>query len=260
MTGNRGVVVGELRRIKTTNLSLHYQAEHYLRDLIRNGAYEPGQKLPSEGTFAERLGISRPTLREALHNLEAEGIIVRKHGVGTFVSQAHANRLESGLEVLESIEHIAARIGLQTRMGEAEIDERAPKPAEIAALECDSQETVLSVARIILVDARPVAYLWDVVPTRHLRREDLGERFQGSVLDIFLERGRPELTHSLTRLAAISADATLARQLGVPRKTPLLSLEAKLFARDRTVVDFSISNFVPDFFDFHVIRRVDTKS
>ncbi len=249
-------MVSELRPIRTTNVSLHSQAELYLRDLIENGIYKPGQKLPSEGIFAERLGISRPTLREALHNLEVEGIIVRKHGVGTFVSPAHADRLESGLEVLESIEHIASRMGLRTRMGEAEIEERAPNPNEIAGLECSPHEKVLSVARTILVDSIPVAYLWDVVPTRYLHRDDLGEKFEGSVLDIFLKRGRPMLVFSFTSLAAIAAEGALARQLGVPRKTPLLRLEAKLFTQDHIIVDYSISNFVPDYFYFHVIRRI----
>jgi GntR family transcriptional regulator len=245
-----------LRRIKTTNVSLHDQAQHYLRDLIENGTYEPGQKFPSEGVFAEQLGISRPTLREALHNLQAEGMIVRKHGVGTFVSPAPANRLESGLEVLESIEHIASRRGFKTEMGKVEIEERLPKPDEIAGLECDPKEQVLSVARVILIEKKPVAHLWDVVLTKYLHKDELGEMFRGSVLDIFLKRGRPMLTYSLTGLAAIAVDRSLARQLEIQPKTPLLRLKARLFTQDNIVVDYSISYFVPDYFDFHVIRRI----
>jgi GntR family transcriptional regulator len=245
-----------LRRIKTTNVSLHYQAQLYLSDLIKNGTYEPGQKFPSEGVFAEQLGISRPTLREALHNLQAEGMIVRKHGVGTFVSVSNANRLESGLEVLESIEHIANRRGLITQMGRAEIEERSPKPNEIAGLACASDEQVLSVARTILIDKKPIAHLWDVILTKYLRKEDLGDMFRGSVLDIFLKRGRPSLTYSVTKLAAVAANRTLAQELEVPVKSPLLKLEARLFSQDDLVADYSISYFVPDYFDFHVIRRV----
>lgn len=245
-----------LKRIRTTNVSLHDQAQLYLSDLIKNGTYLPGQKFPSEELFAEQLGISRPTLREALHNLEAEGMIVRKHGVGTFVSISRANRLESGLEVLESIEHIANRRGLKTKMGKAEIDERPPEPAEITGLECDPNERVLSVARTILIDDRPVAHLWDVVLTKYLRREDLGDMFHGSILDIFLKRGRPLLTYSVTKLAAASANRSLSRDLDVPVKTPLLKLEARLFTQDDLVVDYSVSYFVPDYFDFHVIRRI----
>jgi GntR family transcriptional regulator len=245
-----------LRRIKTTNVSLHHQAQLYLSDLIKNGTYGPGQKFPSEGVFAEQLGISRPTLREALHNLQAEGMIVRKHGVGTFVSISHANRLESGLEVLESIEHIANRRGLKTEMGKAEIEERLPKPDEITGLGCDPNEQVLSVARTILIGNKPVAHLWDVILTKYLRKEDLGDMFRGSVLDIFLNRGRPMLIYSVTRLAAVAVNRTLAHELEVPVKTPLLKLEAKLYTQDDIIVDYSISYFVPDYFDFHVIRRI----
>jgi GntR family transcriptional regulator len=249
-------VATAVKRIKTTNVSLHYQAQAYLSDLIKNGTYAPGQKFPSEGAFAEQLGISRPTLREALHNLQAEGMIIRKHGVGTFVSLSRANRLESGLEVLESIEHIANRKGLKTEMGKAAIEERSPKPAEIAGLECDPNEQVLSVVRTILIENKPVAHLWDVVLTKYLRKEDLGGTFRGSVLDIFLKRGRPMLTYSVTRLAAVSVNRELAGELEVPVKTPLMKLEAKLFIQDDIVVDYSISYFVPDYFDFHVIRRI----
>ena len=256
MSSDRGCMATRLKPIKTTNVSLHDQAQLYLRDLIKNGTYEPGQKFPPEGLFAEQLGISRPTLREALHNLQAEGMIVRKHGVGTFVSVSHTNRLESGLEVLESIEHIANRRGLKTKMGKAEIEERSPKAAEITGLECDPNEEVLSVARTILIDNKPVADLWDVVLTKYLHKEELGDMFHGSVLDIFLKRGRPMLTYSVTRLAAVAANRVLARELEVPLKTPLLKLESKLFTQDDIVVDYSISYFVPDYFDFHVIRRI----
>lgn len=246
----------ELRRIKSTNLSLHYQAEQYLRDLIKTGTYQPGDRLPPEGIFAGQLGISRPTLREALHNLEVEGMIVRKHGVGTFVSASRVNRLDSGLEVLESLEHIANRMGLQTRMGEVRIEERTPSADELAALECRPEEKVVSVGRTILVGSKPVASLWDLVPSLYLRVDELDDRFQGSVLDIFIKRGHPKLAYSFTRLASVGADAKLARQLRMPRRTPLLRFEARLYSEDNRVVDYSVSNFVPDYFDFHIIRRI----
>jgi len=246
----------EVRRIKTNNEPLHYRAQFYLRDLIQSGTYQPGQKLPPEGVFAEQLGISRPTLREALYKLEIEGLIIRKHGVGTYISPSYQNRLDGGLEVLESIEHIAHRMGLKTEMGEAKIEERLATPAEIAGLECTLAEQILSVVRIILVDAKPVAQLSDILPLKFMRQRDLGAKFRGSVLDILLKRGQPALTFSFTKLAAVAADNLLARQLKIPRKTPLLKMEAKLFAKDNIIVDYSVSKFVSDFFDFHVIRRI----
>jgi GntR family transcriptional regulator len=247
-----------VRPIKTPNGSLPSQAQRYLRDLIQNGTYQPGQQLPPEAKFADQLGISRPTLREALHFLEMDGFILRKHGVGTFVSPNYQKRFENGLEVLESLDHIAARMGLATEMGKAEIEERPPKIYELAHLERGQTEipSILSVTRTILVETRPVAHLWDIVPTEYLNHGDLSQGFHGSVLDIFLRRGSPVLDYSLTELTAISAGAELAHQLNVPPKSPLMQLKAKLCTPENRVVDFSISYFVPDFFNFHVIRRI----
>jgi GntR family transcriptional regulator len=149
-------------------------------------------------------------------------------------------------------------MGMVTEMGKVEIEERPPKIYELSHLGREQGEiqSILSVTRTILVKIRPVAYLWDIVPTEYLRKQDLGQMFHGSVLDVFLKRGLPVLDYSLTELTAVSADAALARQLSVPPKSPLMQIQAKLCTPENRVVDFSISYFVPDFFNFHVIRRI----
>jgi GntR family transcriptional regulator len=248
-------MIASVRPLKTKS-SLSIQAQQYLRDLIKQGTYQPGNQLPSESELAAQLGISRPTLREALRNLEVEGVIVRKHGVGTFVAPTYGHRLEAGLEVLESLESIALRIGLKTQMGEAVIEERPAQSVEMDGLGLDAPAQILSVARAILVDAQPVAYLWDAVPVEYLRKDDLDETFSGSVLDVLLKRGQLALAHSYTSLAAVVADASLARRLHIQRNAPLLKLEAKLYAQTGQVVDYSISYFVPGYFNFHVVRRI----
>jgi GntR family transcriptional regulator len=249
-------MVSGLRPIKVTNSSLPAQAQQYLRDLINEGTYQPGQKLPSEGEFAEQLGISRPTLREALHNLEMDGVILRRQGVGTFVSPAYNKRIESGLEVLESIERIANRMGLKTKMGAVEIQERTPLPRERAGLGRETLESVLSVTRIILIDTQPVAFLQDTAPMDVLCKEDLGDDFHGSVLDVLIERGQPALSYSFTKLAAVAASNQLASKLNVPPRSPLMQTEAKLYSFEDKIVDYSVSHFVSDYFYFHVIRRI----
>jgi GntR family transcriptional regulator len=251
-----GMTAPILRPIKTAKVSLPYQAKQYLHDLIAGGTYLPGQQLPPEEDFAEQLGISRPTLREALYNLEQEGMIVRKHGVGTFVSSNLGQPLESGLEVLETIESMAGRMGLKTQMGRTVIEERAPTPTELTSLSLHEPAPVLSVARTILVDTQPVAYLWDVVPMEFLSREELDEKFTGSVLEMLLKHGTPQLIYSLTQLSAVASDSVLAHQLRIQRGSPLLRLEAKLVSSEQRVVDFSNSYFVPGFFSFHIIRRI----
>ena len=103
---------------------------------------------------------------------------------------------------------------------------------------------------------RPVAYLIDIVPTSYLRRQDLSASFNGSVLDLFVKRGNPALSHSRTDINAEAADEDVARKLKLDPGEALLKLEAQLYSRDGKVVDYSISYFVPGHFNFHVVRRV----
>ena len=217
--------------------------------------HQPGEQLPPEPQLAQQLGVSRATLREAMRSFEERGQIVRRHGVGTFVA-ALPPVIESGLEELESLHTLAQRIGLETRMGEAEIIERKATPNEVDRLQVPAGSSVLSVSRVIITGAQLIAYLVDVVPTAFLRRQDLEETFNGSVLDLFLRRSQPALSHSRTDIMTATADGTLARKLGLRRGGMLLKLEAQLYARDGVVVDYSLSYFVPGHFNFHVVRRI----
>jgi len=58
-----------------------------LMDLIELKKLSPGDKLPPERQLADLLAVSRPSLREALHILQAQGLVQIKHGQGTFVQE-----------------------------------------------------------------------------------------------------------------------------------------------------------------------------
>src|SRR5512137_387457 len=85
------------------------------------GKVKPGGKLASEPELAAQLGVSRATLREAMRAFEEQGLIRRRQGVGTFVVR-HQQIIDTGVEVLESIESIASRMGLQVSMGMLNIE------------------------------------------------------------------------------------------------------------------------------------------
>ncbi len=246
-----------MRQIKADKTPLYLQARQYLLNLIGDGTFDPGEQLPSEADLAAQLGISRPTLREALHNLEQEGLIVRKHGVGTFVSR-RTLVLESGLEVLESLESQAHRLGLNTEVVQLIISERLATEEEQGMLQLSEDEPVdvLDVDRVIAVEGEPVAYLKDVVPLTYLRREDLGDQFSGSVLDIFLQQDVVLPVASHTQISAEGAEKQLAKRLDVPKGTALLKLVGQLYSYDEKVLDYSFSYFIPGHFKFHVTRRV----
>jgi GntR family transcriptional regulator len=242
--------------LKTAKVSLPLQTQQYLEHLIKDGTYQPGEQLPSQEELANQLGISRATLREALHKLEMEGVILRRHGVGTFVAPDYRQRLDTGLEVLESLEHIAKNSGMRTHMLTLQVEEYPAGPLDLERLGLSSPADILSVSRVMLVDDRPVAHLVDLLPTRYLCKADLRNDFSGSVLDVLLRLGRTPLSYSHTHIESVAASQALADALQLHRKDPILKFEARLFAQDGQVVDYSISHFVPGYFNFHVVRRI----
>src|SRR5512137_2627916 len=99
--------------------------------------------LPSEAELSRRFEVSRATIRESLAKLEHAGVIIRKHGVGTFVAPAQPV-IDAGLEELESLETLAERIGLETHMNRAAIEERPASGAEAERLQLPPEEPILS--------------------------------------------------------------------------------------------------------------------
>jgi len=244
-----------MQRLRTDRRPLHLQVQQHLLNLIESGTYEPGQQLPSEADLAAQLGISRSTLREALLNLEQEGVITRKHGVGTFVAPGYGHRLESGLERLESILALAARQGMTTQMRGLSV-EQVPAGEELAErLDVPPDTPLTCVRRTIVVKRRPAAYLVDYSPVAVLPPQAIGASFSGSVLDLLMEENGIRIREALAEITAINADVLLAEQLEVEPGQALLLLAETLFTDDHGPVWFSRNYFLPDLFRFHVLRR-----
>ncbi|MDF1513063.1 MAG: GntR family transcriptional regulator [Anaerolineae bacterium] len=233
--------------------SARAQVEDVIARLIKT--MHPGDQLPSEPELASQLGVSRATLREVLRSFADRGLLVRRQGVGTFVT-SRIPILETGLEVLESLERMADRLDLHTEVAFLTIDERHATAVERHGLDRVEPVEVLAVTRVITVEGEPVADLLDVVPLTFLRAADLGESFKGSVLDVLLARSKPVVATSRTEIAAASAPDGLARRLGIAQRTALLKLVAQLYSYDEQIVDYSVSYFVPGYFKFHVMRQV----
>ncbi len=241
---------------RTKIRSPRQQVEAAIEEMIISRS--PGDQFPPGPELAKQLGVSRATLREVMGAFVERGALVRRHGVGTFVS-SRIPVIESGLEVLESIGRLAHQIGLKTEMAYLEVLERHATLLETQGLGMEEDQLavpVLIVNRVIAVEGEPVADLRDIVPLKYLQKEDLGQEFRGSVLDFFLARGSPILATSRTQLMAVSATEKFAQRLKVPPGSALLKLVAQLYSYDEEVVAYSVSYFVPGHFNFHVMRRV----
>jgi GntR family transcriptional regulator len=212
-------------------------------------------RLPSEPELARRMGVSRATLREAMRAFEGQGLIRRRQGVGTFVV-AKVPVIDSGLEVLESIDTIAQRTSMPVNMGELKVQQVPADEEQAKALSVPLGTLVTDVTRVIYTDNRPIAFLEDVLPADILSTAEVESGFTGSVLDLLLRRGDPKLAKSRTDIRAIGATQKVARALQIQRDAVILLFVAELYSQDGRVVDYSFSDFLPGYFHFHVVRKV----
>jgi GntR family transcriptional regulator len=215
----------------------------------------PGERLLTEPELAKQLNVSRATLREAMRTFETQGLIYRHQGSGTFV--IHPSQIiDTGLEVLESIETLSKRIGLEVSMGDLRVEHHPANEEYAKALSINLEYPVLYISRVIQAEGRPVAYLIDVLPDELLLSEELDRGFTGSVLDLLLKRAIPVLVSSRCEINAVQAQSEVAKAMRIQRGDVLLRFIAYLYSTNGKVVDYSYSYFLPGYFNFHVIRRV----
>jgi GntR family transcriptional regulator len=223
-----------------------------LADLINKTP--AGQRLLNEPELAKQLGVSRATLREAMRSFETQGLIRRKQGSGTFVV-GKIKALDGGLEILESLETIATRMGLEVSISDLVIETIMADEEMESLLQVTSKTKLTRVRRIVRAENRPVAYLVDILPEETLHPKDLPADFNGSVLDFLLARGEA-LTSSRADVSAIGATADVAKQLEIQRGDVLLHFSSQLFDDQNKVLDYSLTYFIPGYFHFHIVRRV----
>lgn len=237
----------------TDELSTYQRLQNELSALIENAP--KGTKLPSEPKLAEQLGVSRATLREAMRTFETQGLLRRRQGLGTFVV-GPTQVIESGLEVLESLETLAEKIDLDVTMGDYEIVSIEAKEKTAKKLDVSPGDTLVQVHRVILTEGSPVAFLVDILPEGVLCSHVLESNFTGSVLDLLINNGEPALSMSKTEISAINAPEDVAKALDIQRGDTLLLLKGVLYDQEGDPVDYSFSYFLPGYFRLHIIRKI----
>jgi GntR family transcriptional regulator len=225
-----------------------------LNEIIQSA--EHGTQLPSEPKLASELGVSRTILREALALHETQGSIVRRHGAGTFVVHARP-RIDSGLEVFDTVEALATKSGLEMRCAMLKILPRTARQDESTTLGLMPEARVLQITRVMEVDQRPVAFMMDVVPEDLVDIEKLDSSFDGSILRYFLANEKGFVATSYSEIKPLLAGERLAKALKIREGAVLLAFESKVYNRNGEIVYLYRDFFLPECFNFHVIRRVE---
>lgn len=246
--------------------SLVDSAEQALRNWLAPGRHRTGDRLPPEHEVARMLGISRGTLRTALHRLEETGEIIRRQGSGTFVGRvAVPSQLDERLERLEPYSSLAKRRGLKLTASELRIEELAVGREVGELLELDPRTPVTTISRVLHAEGRPAAVMFDVPhPDLRLPSAEKLERTLESgrmVLDVLIDIGVAVAfarTHVIPRLVTPRDPA--GKALGVRRATAALELEEVIYTSNSEPVAYSRDLFSQGAHDVRVMRSLDATS
>jgi GntR family transcriptional regulator len=210
------------------------------------------------------LGVSRGTLRSALHRLEERGEIVRRQGSGTFVGRTTVPAaLGERLERLEPYSSLAQRRGLALSAADLHIERRAVGVEVGEALGLAPIAQATTIARTLEANDAPVAVMFDVVhPKVSLPEDDAlrGQLASGQmVLDVLIALGVP-VTFARTRVipSLISPRERAGKLLGVKRTTAVLELEELYYAGREERVAYSRDLFAPGGLDVTVMRSFES--
>ena len=148
---------------RNSPVPLYYQLAQSIEHAINTGALAPGDRLENELSLTSRLGLSRPTARQAIQELVKKGMLVRKRGVGTQVVRSQFRRDER----LSSFNEDLAKAGKVpgTRLLEYSVGELEPDIRDAIDAENVTGETFLKIRRLRLADDVPLAILTNYLPS-----------------------------------------------------------------------------------------------
>lgn len=142
--------------------SLTRQVLGILNERIEHGVYPPDSQLPSESNLVDELEVSRATIRRALDILEANGKVIRRHGVGSFISAA--TKINNPINEPVLFQTLIKNSGY--RPGVVYIDTKisAPKPEIAQALKIEEDHEVVEFYKAFTAGGEGVIYLLNTIP------------------------------------------------------------------------------------------------
>lgn len=232
--------------------ALSHSVAKALRERIVAQALEPGDRLPSEPELARSLGVSRPSLREGITLLEEDGVVIRLHGSGTYVS--HRPGVRNDLSRNFSVSSMIAAMGVEPGSEDETCATEPAPPRVAAALGVDAGMPVCALRRVRTADGRRVVDSTDWCRTDALPLEAMAGLEGGSIYAALAERGLP-VHHGVATITPAAAGGEVAERLGVQPGAPLLTLFQLDSTAEGTVVLVSQEHHLADAFEFTVYRR-----
>lgn len=238
--------------IKSDHRHLYLQVIDHLKADIEAGIFKENEKLPSEFELSKSLGVSRATLREALRLLEEENIIIRRHGVGTFINPKPV--FTSGIEQLTSISSMIQDAGMEPGTIYLSSTKTPSNEEDIKRFQCNEDESILTINRVRTANDEPVVYCVDQVPSAFMPK-DFDKRYDSSIFSALEETGEVHVAYAVTYINPVGYHPEISSVLKSEQDISLLLLTQSHYDDNDRVVLYSKNYFRADKFSFHVVRK-----
>jgi GntR family transcriptional regulator len=221
---------------------LYQQLQRSLREAIEKGIIGPDDALPPERDLAELLSVSRITVRKAVDELVEEGLLIRKQGSGTFVS----NRVEKNFAKLTSFSEDMRARGREPRSVWLNRAAGTVTPEESLTLRSSPGTPVFRFHRIRYADDAPMALEYATVLSACLPSF---ESVETSLYEA-LERTGNRPVRALQRLRAVLLTAEQAKLLKAQERDAGLLVARVGYLKDGRAIEYSQSYYRGDIYDF----------
>lgn len=215
--------------------TLYRSVKQQITEALGSGKWKHGQKIASEPQLAARFGVSVGTVRRAIGELEAENILVREQGRGTFVvSHTRDYMLNVFFRIVDADGHkqlpTVSLIGM--KRGRAD-------RTTATLLQLSARAPVIDIEAMLSLKGRPT--ILDRIRLPAQRFGELGEhlfaRRTGTIYGLFQERFGITVVRADERITAVAAGEREARLLGVTRGAPLLRIQRVAYTYKDVPVD-----------------------
>jgi len=241
----------EVQVVPMSSVPMHTQIREIVRRRVLDGTYAPHSQMPSESQMMEAFSVSRITIRQALGDLQKEGLIFKVPGKGSFVAKPKAFQ---NLSRLQGFGEAMGPSGYETFSQVLSMRQVPASDVVARRLQLALGDAVYEIQRLRYLNREPISVDQSYFPLalgERLAQEDLPTR------DIFVILENDfglHLTHADVQIEAISADEFLARQLRIAESSPLLRIERLTYADDQPV-DFEFLYYRGDAFQYRL--RID---
>lgn len=228
----------------------YIQISTWLKELVQTGRYQKGQQLPSEIRLAKMCGVNRNTLRQALAQLAAEGLLRKEKGQGTFVASATPIAVKHKLKRISSFRDDLSSIGIREKTILLKKSVESPPDHVANALFLGKNEVVV-VRRLRTGDGIPFIFEESFLPY-HTFKKILEMDLSGSMYELISEHFGIGLARCEQTIRAVNLDKDIAHYLDLKERSAGIFMESVTFDENNIPVEVLFSYYRGDKYIFEI--------